>query len=120
MEELKFSLKLKEIPVNITDVDGQEKSYTLRELTGAQRDTFLDEMGSRLKYAGGKIQGLTNYKGLQASLVSLCLHDDKGNSIKKEIIQSYPASVLSDLFDAAQDLSGLVVGEEELEKLKNA
>jgi len=119
MEKLKFTLKLKEVPVDIVDIDGQEKVYILQELTGAQRDIFLNEMGERLKYTGGKAQGLTNYEGLQAGLVSLCLFDDKKEPVKKEVIQSYPASVLSSLFDAAQELSGLVVDEKELEKLKN-
>lgn len=119
MKELKFSLKLKEVSVTIADVDGQEKSYILRELTGEQRDSFLDDVGKRLKYsASGKVQGFSNFKGLQSGLLMLSLYDMEGQSISEKELLLFPSSVISDLYKTAQTLSGLAEEKEE-EEAKN-
>lgn len=114
MDELKFTLKLKEVAVQITDVQGRTESYVLRELNGRFRDEYLNEMGGRMKFnAEGKTEGLSDYSDLQSGLLSLCLYDEKGELVKKEALQDYPASVLSDLFDAAQKLNALDKGAKE-------
>lgn len=116
-KELKFSLVLKEVPVSVSDVEGVEKNFVLRELTGKQRDTYLNEMGGRMKFnKAGKTEGLSNYEGLQSGLLSLSLHDENDELVKKNVLQAWPASVLSDLFDVAQELSGLDKGAEEAAK----
>lgn len=114
MEELRFMLKLKEASVNLTDVEGQEKTYVLRELSGAQRDTFLNEIGGRMKFnAAGKMSGLNNYIDLQTGFLSLCFYDDTNSLVKKQVLREYPASVLAELFEVAQKLSGLDKGAED-------
>lgn len=113
MSELKFSLRLKEMSVSIDD-----KPHVLRELSGKQRDAYLNEIGPRMKFnVEGKTEGLTNYDGLQSGLLALCLYDEGGVLVKEKVLQEWPASVLSDLFDAAQKLSGLDKGAEK--KAKN-
>lgn len=108
MKELKFSLTLKEVTVSLDD-----ESYVLRELSGKQRDMYLNEIGPRMKFnAEGKTEGLTNYEGLQSGLLALCLYDKDGELVAEKVLQGWPASVLSDLFDAAQELSGLDKGAE--------
>ena len=52
MEELKFQLNLKEVPVSITDLSGEEKAYTLRELTSQQRAKFLNGLGLSIQKVG--------------------------------------------------------------------
>lgn len=112
-KELKFSLVLKEVPVSVTDAEGVEQTYILRELMGSQRDTYLNEMGGRMKFnAEGKTEGLSNYEGLQSGLLSLSLRDENDELVKKSVLQEWPASVLSSLFDVAQELSGLDKGAE--------
>ena len=112
-KELKFSLVLKEVPVNITDAENVEQMHVLRELTGSQRDAYLNKMGTRMKFnEAGKTEGLSNYEGLQSGLLSLSLRDENGELIKDKTLQEWPASVLSDLFDVAQELSGLDKGAE--------
>lgn len=59
----------------------------------------------------GKTEGLTDYEGLQSGLLALCLYKD-GELVAEKVLQGWPASVLSDLFDAAQELSGLDKGAE--------
>ena len=117
---MKFSLKLKEVPVCIEDLDGKERTFTMRELTGAQRDAFLDSMAKRMKYVGTQVQGLSKYEGLQAELLSYCLYDDNNEAVKAVELQKYPAGVLTALFDEAQKLSGLTITPEDLNEAKNA
>jgi len=117
--EMQFTLNLKQIPIEIIDEQGAKRTFTLKELTGAQRDKFLDDMASRMKYIGIEVQGLSRYEGLQAALLSLCLYDDEDKLIPAKVIQSYPASMVSTLFDRAQSLSGLAISKKELDEIKN-
>ncbi len=115
MEKLVFTLKLQEVPVEITDVGGEEKTYKLMELTSDQRSTFLNQIGKRAKFgAKGAVQGLTDYKYLQEGLLTLCLFNENDEKITKEELSKYPAHVITELFKAAQILSGMdLEGEEE-------
>jgi len=114
MKELTFQLNLKEVPVSITDKEGQEKTYTLRELTSQQRAKFLNGLGSRVKYTkSGKTKGLNNHEGLQESLLEKCLLDEDNQLVKKDTMKEWPSGMVSDLFEAAQELSGMVDNKEE-------
>lgn len=114
MEELKFQLNLQEVPVNITDKEGNEKVYTLRELTSQQRAKYLNGLGSRVKYTkSGNTKGLNNHEGLQESLLAMCLYDEDKQIVTKDVLKQWPAGMLSKLFDAAQDLSGMVDNKDE-------
>ena len=114
MEELTFQLNLQEVPVNLTDKEGLEKKYTLRELTSQQRAKFLNGLGSRVRYTkSGKTKGLNNHEGLQEDLLAMCLYDEDGNIVKKDTMRDWPAGMLSKLFEAAQELSGMVDNKDE-------
>lgn len=115
MEELTFELKLQEVPVNITTVDGESKTYLLKELTSDQRGTFLNKVGKRVKFGiKGAVQGMTDYKLLQEGLLTLCVKDENGESIKAEVLAQWPSHVITELFNAAQTLSGMdLEGEKE-------
>ncbi len=108
MEKLVFDLKLQQVPVEMKDGDGEVKTFTLWELTSDQRSTFLNEIGKRAKFgARGAVQGMTNYKYLQENLLALCLKDENEDKISKEDLAKYPAHVITELFKAAQTLSGM-------------
>ena len=114
MEQLTFQLNLQEVPVNITDREGSEKIYTLRELTSQQRAKFLNGLGSRVKYTkSGNTKGLNNHEGLQESLLAMCLYDEDKQIVKKDALKEWPAGMLSKLFEAAQELSGMVDNKED-------
>ena len=116
MKELTFKLNLKEVPVSITDKEGQEKTYILRELTSQQRAKFLNGLGSRVKYTkSGHTKGLNNHEGLQESLLEKCLLDEDCQLVKKDTMKEWPAGMVSDLFEAAQELSGMVDNKEDEE-----
>lgn len=107
--KLTFELKLKCIPVELNNSAGVPETYTLSELTGVQRDEYLNDTASRMKFDGqGKAQGVKDFKGMQAKLVSLCLTKGSGGApVTVETINTWPASVVSALFKEAQKLSGL-------------
>ena len=114
MKELTFQLNLKEVPVKITDKQGEEKTFTLRELTSQQRAKFLNGLGSRVKYTkSGNTKGLNNHEGLQESLLEKCLFNEDNQLVKKEDLKEWPAGMLSELFEAAQELSGMVDNKED-------
>ncbi len=115
MDKLVFTLKLQEVPVEMTSVDGELKTYTLMELTSDQRSTFLNQIGKKAKFGSkGAVQGLTDYKLLQENLLTLCLLDESREKIAAEDLAKYPAHVITELFKAAQTLSGMdLEGEKE-------
>jgi len=108
---MKYSLKLKEDPIEIEGLDGVVKNYVLRELDGLQRDTYLDGIGSQMKFnAAGKTAGLKSYKDLQASLLALCVYDDEDKLVPLKDIQTWPAGLQGDLFEIANKMSRLDKG----------
>jgi len=56
-------------------------------------------------------------KGFQAKLLSLCLRGPDKNLFTEDMIQKFPSTVLTGLFDAAQKINGLTL--EEQEEAKN-
>ena len=114
MQVFSFELKLKEVPVELSG-----EKYIIRELTGKQRDKYLDTVAKRVSYVNGQQAGMTSLSGLQSSLLSMCLIDSEGNNVPENVIAEYPGSVQSKLFKVAQDLSGLNEGEGSQEEVKN-
>lgn len=103
-EALEFSLTVASAPVTL---DG--KPYTLRELTGAQRDQYLTTSAARLlKNEEGKAIGVKDFNGHQSELLCLALTDDSTNTlVPQETIAGWPGSTVSKLFKKAQALSNL-------------
>lgn len=102
MSIISFELSLKEVAVKL---DGEE--HTIRELTGKQRDRYMDMVAKRVNYVNGQQAGMSSLSGLQSTLLSMCLLDSSGKSVSEAIIANYPGSVQSKLFKMAQNLSGL-------------
>ena len=83
------------------------KEYTLRELSGTERDKFEAWTFSEVD---GKRTIMTTY--MRARLVALCMVDDSGARMVPDseitaLSDGTPSSVLNALFAAAQKLNGL-------------
>ena len=105
---MKFSLKRKEEPIELEDVDGNILQCKLRELSGEERDAFLSMMNDKVKYTGeGKSAGFRDYNDVESKLVSMALIGPDGKNIEAKVIKTYPASVQAGLFDLAQKMNGL-------------
>lgn len=117
-EELRVSLRRKEVPVVLEDDEGGvEKKWTLRELDGTERNKYLNKMTSRVKISrDGKAVGIKSFDGFQADLLKVSLFDENDEPISVEEIEGLPSSTQQTLFEKAQELSGLDTDAGELEK----
>lgn len=107
---LEFDLARKEIPCKLGGVE-----WVLREMDGTMRDQYLNAISSRVRMVDGKANGVKDFGGLQALLLTRSLYrkDDNQPATQAEI-QAWPSSVVGALFDRAKELSGL--GDEEGEE----
>ena len=103
MAELKFQTTLKEVPV---EIDGM--NYVIRELNGLLLSAYRKGAGGDVTLVDGKatISNL-NIQDPELRLLSCCIYDEKGILVPKNVINSWPATVLDGLYDAASKLSGL-------------
>jgi len=106
MEALKFSLMVNTVPVTIEGATGTPEEYTLREMDAANRDKYLDTVADRVRVdTAGKVVGIKKFEGMQADLLLHTLRKKDGSMVRKEVIQGWPATVVSGLFKAAQKLN---------------
>lgn len=119
-EEIKkFSLRRKQTKIVMENADGLEQEYSIRELSGRERELYLDKVSAKIKYdENGKAIGMTSYDGMHSSLLSKCLFDEKGKNVPEETIMEYPSSVVGEIFKIAQEINAL--GEEAQDEAKNA
>ena len=99
-----LAITRKQVVVSLPD-NGVE--YTLRELSGTERDKFEAWTFSEVD---GKRTIMTTY--MRARLVALCLVDESGHRMVSDneitaLSDGTPSSVLNTLFAAAQKLNGL-------------
>lgn len=118
----KFKLRLKQIDgIEIEDVDGTVIPCVLRELAGHQRDTYIGKSLDRVKLGSdGKPTTIRNMAGFQIDLIAMSLYkvvDEQPFSPAS--INQWPASVQSELFKMAQELSGLTNEAKTEEDAKN-
>lgn len=110
----RYSLKRKSITVMIEDEDGQERAYQIRELTGAQRNSYLEKTNAKMVMTSDGAVKPKTFKGTGSDLLCMCLYDDQGQRVRAEVIDEWPSEMQFDLYKKAADLSGLTKkGEEE-------
>ena len=104
-----------EIELRTTQVTLGDLPFTIKELTGSQRDQYLNENLQRMRIdpATGEARGFSNYKGLHTDLLSKCLYDSGGALVTKAMLEALPASSLTGLFKLANSLNSLDEDEEE-------
>lgn len=102
----KFSLKRKTQEI-VFETEGGDVAYTLKEMSAAARDAYLQKLSSRVSLGpDGTPQGVSNFDGLQAELISVCLFKgDKAVGI--EAIQEWPAGVVAEIYNQCQEMNGL-------------
>jgi hypothetical protein len=131
---LEFDLQIAEVPVKLNGKDGKTTIYVLRELTGEQRDKYLNGTLARAKTdAEGKVAGVRDLTGYQAALLCLAMRRVEGGEVvdgklvkgtvletefpDPGMVQSWPSRVQGKLFKRAQKMSG--INEEEKPAAKN-
>ena len=107
-DELRLKLEREEVNIILENKEGEEKRYTLKELTGKERNKYLNKMSNRVKIGqDGKAMGIKNFDGFQSDLLKLSLFDESGEHVSEEDIEEFPSSTQQKLFEKAQKLSGL-------------
>lgn len=120
MESLRFETSLKEVPVTLVDANGVERQCTLKELTGAQRSIYNESFKIKIQMDGDEAKAVPgeDFKTFPAEeFLSMCLYDENGVQISKEVIGAYPTATVEGLHKAALELSGM--DKKALEKAKN-
>ena len=105
---LKFNLKASAVQVTLEGGAGPT-DFELREMTAAARDSYLDAVGERVTIdKEGKPAGIKKFDGMQADLIARCLYDrSSGEAVTREVIQTWPSSVVASLFNEAQKINHL-------------
>lgn len=116
---MKFTTTLKSEVVSIDD-----KDYTIRELTGKERDAYNTKSGARLKMeldAKGRATPIVrNFDGYQSELITMALTDAAGTNVPESVIAGWPASLQTTLFRKIRVMSGLSLTEAEQAAIEDA
>ena len=116
-DKLVLSLDRVTVDVNLVTEQGEEKAWKLKELTGKERNRYLNKMTSRVRSGkDGKAISITNFEGFQADLLKICLYDENDELVTEDMIEGLPSSTQQVLFDKAKEISGLDNDEEGEEK----
>jgi hypothetical protein len=119
-DAVRISVIRKSQPVELEIADGDFVVYSVKEMTGAQRDDYLNKVTSKTtRDASGEVIGMKDYKGLYSTLLALCLYDAEGKAIPESKIQEWPDTAQKVLFDIATDLNGLKPKKNDEDSQKN-
>jgi len=103
----KFTLKLKEEPVEIENANGDVNEYKIVEMSGEQLETYFSSVQDKVIMKEGQIVGMKSFKGVYTSLLRHTIMDDEGKLVALDVLKTWPSSVQKGLFDIAQKLNGL-------------
>jgi hypothetical protein len=125
MKELVLKLTALVRPVVIEDEKGDKVEYELREMKAADRDTYLTQFAGRCRVNdAGEVTSLVKFDGMQAELLRRTLYKKEDSTpVSIAEVQKWPATAVTQLFVAAQELNKLVKQDkatEEDEETKNA
>jgi len=114
--EFHFTLKLETIFVNLEGTDGAMHRWQLQELTGENRDKYMNIIAGKVKYNAktGKQAGLSSVDGLQSGLLKDAMwHTKEERKPTDEEMAKWPNRVLEALGEWVVEKSGLGDGEDE-------
>lgn len=107
MKDLTFKLKTNARKVVLVGEDGAtESKFEIRELKAAAREKYMDALSRRLQLdPKGNVVGLKKYEGMQADLLTVCMHEDGGALVTKQTLDAWPGNVVEALFREAQTVN---------------
>lgn len=105
----RFSLKRREIVVELENEQGLYQPYTLKELTGAERNAWFAMSNNRM--AKGTMQGegrdVKSFDNMCADLLGLTLYNPEGKLLTVREINNFPSETQMELFKMSLELSAL-------------
>lgn len=118
-DRLMVSCKRKEFFFDIELADGKIETWSIREMMGDERDSFLNLNVKNAKFhkRTGTAMGVKKVDGQVEELLCRCMFNSQGNPVPKAYIRkNLPAGAQAKLFMKAQELSGLTIESQEDEK----
>ena len=113
-EAPRFSLVRMEKTATLVKADGEEEKITIREVTGQERDSYMNLMMSKVRLGpDGKPAGLKNMAGLHSKLLEMSLFHEDAKAFSPKEVSKLPATAMMGLFEMAKEISGLNEGAEE-------
>jgi hypothetical protein len=109
-----YDLNEKTIPLKLIPKGAKEpRDYELRDVVGVDRDAFMTYQSEHRTFdADGNSIGPQDYTDFQAFLISKALWDvEKNEQVALDEIRLWPARVQVALYQQAQMISGLIVGD---------
>ncbi|MCP4566475.1 MAG: hypothetical protein GY841_02710 [FCB group bacterium] len=105
-----FSLEMAEYPFDVKSKEGLTRSFVVREVTGAESDSYGTFCVSKTTGTGDKVRA-TNIDGIKTRLLSMAVMEVLGDGNRKKVeeseIRNWPSRVVDSLYDKAQEMSGL-------------
>lgn len=99
-------LSIIEIPVKLN-----KKNYILREADGEAGAKFKSRSAQCMRMEAGSVTGVGEIGELEPYLLSFCMFEQGENgilkSVSENVIKSWPARVVKQLFDKAKEISEL-------------
>ena len=115
-----FKLVRQEKKVCLEGSDGVAREWTIRELSGSQRDEYNQKMSERMGFdKSGKPTSVKNFMGFHDDLLCMSLFDPDGKPASVTDLKAWPTTVKQTLFEMSSELSGLEPEDEAVEKSKN-
>jgi hypothetical protein len=91
----------------LRDKEGEIRTYTMRELTGEEREAYLNGIRDKFEVMPNGKSRVRNFTGLQSGLLAKCVYDDNGALVPLKLINKWPAKLQSDLYKRANKMSGM-------------
>lgn len=118
-EILEITLTRVEEPLRVRGAGGEILEYRIKEMTGTERDRYLNVMGSKVKTdANGKATGIRDFTGIMTALICRCLYGPDGKLVTEKEISEWPSSAQKKIFERCQAVNGLG-DEKNVEAVKN-
>jgi hypothetical protein len=111
---LKFSIKVHSEPVIICDENGNELTYSICQLTGAQADDYRASQAAKVEIDGkGEVVKFNDFTGQYTDLLTRCLKSPDGKLVPKATLETWPDDVLKELHAEALRINKMNVDEED-------
>lgn len=101
-----LTARRREVPVDIECLDGVVRTYTIRQMDGANRDEHNQFQNERFATVDGRNK-VTNWIDFQSTLIARMLFDDKGKQVPISTIRAYPDETVEELHAMCSDFAEL-------------
>lgn len=101
--------RLKREEVDIEMEDGKVLEWEVRELTGPQRDAYMETRRENFDHdKKGEVTGIKSYLNIVTNLLQFCVYNRKtGCPVLPQEIDALPSETQQDLFTIATTVSGI-------------